>query len=244
MNKNLNQKEHLNETKILTKNKIIYLEIDDTYSNLITKNGKNKKHCSRTLMLHLGKDKNNNLIHKTLILSISETNKKKLEISKLTKKISKIIYKIYENNYSKIVIYGNGARFIKSIAKTLNATYILNKFHIKKYVFSLVGFSKSNTKNKKFFKSFLDQNNKTLEKTVLNLIYQNEYKKDLILLENIFNKLNNHPEINFPKSKFKELKLFKKYLLNNKIALTNFNKNLTLDQELRQSFHIILRKNN
>ena len=50
-------------------------------------------------------------------------------------------------------VIGDGARWIKGISKLINASYILDKFHLEKLPFIAFGYGKYNTKNNKMFQN-------------------------------------------------------------------------------------------
>ncbi|VEU76250.1 Uncharacterised protein [Mycoplasmopsis columboralis] len=202
---------------IIHKN-ILYVEVDDTFSYFRDKNNKIVKHRLRTIVCHTGKDKFNNLTNKTVIIQDTIVDKNNSSLHELYFKIRLLIYKHYGDQIKQIIFYGDGARYMKGLAKLLNSTYILDLFHLTRKLFMLCGFSKYNTKNKALFIDFLQQNKITLYRFSKLLIIKGKWQQAISLLEEEFAKRKDQ----ISSTKIQELKDFYKYLKSNETAIVNY----------------------
>ncbi|AAZ53780.2 conserved hypothetical protein [Mesomycoplasma hyopneumoniae 7448] len=170
------------------------------------------------LVLYLGK-KNGKVYGKTNILEISKTGNKGQNIYQLSEKIKATILEIYGKNLE-IVVYGDGANWIKRLATILGGIYILDKFHLLKKLSDLVSLKNNNSLNRFLFKDKFPQ----LYQKLLKLFQENKTDKVVevlrqiikyleILLEKnlwLFNKINQKTE---------EIGEFLRYVVSNSTAI-------------------------
>ncbi|VEU74273.1 Uncharacterised protein [Mycoplasmopsis citelli] len=199
-------------------NETLYLEVDDTFLNLRNNHNKVSKNRARVLVLHKGKDKNNKIIDKTTVVKIDLVNSNNSINKEFINAIKKVIFTHYANNYKQIVMYGDGAPFMRRLAKALNAEYILDWFHVVRKLFILCGFDKYNTENKRLFMSFLIKNHQSLFQLLRKLLIKGEWKQVINLLEIEFK--NNWDKVSSKKKKLFED--YKKYLKNNGEFITKY----------------------
>lgn len=151
--------------------KNVYIEIDDAFFNCKINNKKVNKRV-RMIVMHSGKNNKNQVMNKTIIHEIKDKNNY-LDNQKLTLKIQKIAREIYGPDLNLIVI-GDGAKYMKTLASSLGATFILDKFHLIKNLFSVIGYNQNNTRNKAIFHYFQVSNNQTFYSKIKELIENNQ----------------------------------------------------------------------
>ncbi|MDF9627742.1 hypothetical protein Q4497_03425 [Mesomycoplasma ovipneumoniae] len=122
----------------------INLAVDDSFHRVF-ENKKIYKVKNRMLVLYLGKQ-NGKVYGKTNILEVRKIGNKTQNIYDLAAKIKEIILQIYGKKLD-IVVYGDGATWIKTLAKHLGAIYILDKFHLLKKLSDLVSLKNNNSLN-------------------------------------------------------------------------------------------------
>lgn len=216
--KNADTNYSLQDFKELAKDKKqIFLAVDDCFHRVV-ENRKTYKVKNRMLVLYLGK-KNGKVYGKTNILEISKTGNKGQNIYQLSEKIKATILEIYGKNLE-IVVYGDGANWIKRLATILGGTYILDKFHLLKKLSDLVSLKNNNSLNRFLFKDKFPQ----LYQKLLKLFQENKTDKVVevlrqiikyleILLEKnlwLFNKINQKTE---------EIGEFLRYVISNSTAI-------------------------
>ena len=197
----------------IEKIKFLYLEVDDTYSK-IRKNKTNIiKVRNRMIVAHTYDHKQK--FKKFILLETKDLNDPNLKIEQLAHLIKNKIQSLFE--YEKLIVIGDGAFWIRKLAKILNSEFSLDHFHWQSMLFKILGYSKSNTRNKKLF-AFLKikYGGQTLYKYLSNLILTNQL--DLVFEE--LKWLIKQEFINHNK-KIEILNLIK-YLKNNQNGLNNF----------------------
>ncbi|WNM14765.1 Mbov_0401 family ICE element transposase-like protein [Mesomycoplasma ovipneumoniae] len=122
----------------------INLAVDDSFHRIF-ENKKIYKVKNRMLVLYLGK-KDGKVYGKTNILEVRKIGNKSQNIYELAAKIKEIILQIYGKKLD-IVVYGDGATWIKTLSKHLGAIYILDKFHLLKKLSDLVSLKNNNSLN-------------------------------------------------------------------------------------------------
>ncbi|WP_341488339.1 Mbov_0401 family ICE element transposase-like protein [Mesomycoplasma ovipneumoniae] len=143
--KRLNVDNEIYNFKTLASNQnYINLAVDDSFHRVV-ENKKIYKVKNRMLVLYLGKQ-NGKVYGKTNILEVRKIGNKTQNIYELAAKIKEIILQIYGKKLD-IVVYGDGAPWIKTLSKHLGAIYILDKFHLLKKLSDLVSLKNNNSLN-------------------------------------------------------------------------------------------------
>ncbi|MDW2890878.1 hypothetical protein R7V75_02455 [Mesomycoplasma ovipneumoniae] len=143
--KRLNVDNEIYNFKTLASNQnYINLAVDDSFHRVV-ENKKIYKVKNRMLVLYLGKQ-NGKVYGKTNILEVRKIGNKTQNIYELATKIKEIILQIYGKKLD-IVVYGDGATWIKTLSKHLGAIYILDKFHLLKKLSDLVSLKNNNPLN-------------------------------------------------------------------------------------------------
>ncbi|MDW2931277.1 Mbov_0401 family ICE element transposase-like protein [Mesomycoplasma ovipneumoniae] len=143
--KRLNVDNEIYNFKTLASNQnYINLAVDDSFHRIF-ENKKIYKVKNRMLVLYLGKQ-NGKVYGKTNILEVRKIGNKTQNIYELAAKIKEIILQIYGKKLD-IVVYGDGAPWIKTLSKHLGAIYILDKFHLLKKLSDLVSLKNNNSLN-------------------------------------------------------------------------------------------------
>ena len=194
----------------------LYIEIDDSYQ-FVKNDFSIKKIRNRMIAIHLGKDKNKHIIGKSIILETKFLDENHLDNVGICNIIKTKINEIYGSKSFKIQVIGDGARWIKNVAKLLNSTYILDKFHLEKMGFKSFGYGKYNTINKKIFQN-LSLNGISFYKTVMSFLYENKIDKGIKLLKEV---IDNSNKFYISKEKITEIFSFIKYVHNNKKGIEN-----------------------
>lgn len=197
----------------IEKIKFLYLEVDDTYSK-IRKNKTNIiKVRNRMIVAHTYDHMHK--LRKFILLETKDLNDPNLKIEQLANLIQNKIKSLFE--YEKLIVIGDGACWIRKLAKLLNGKFSLDHFHWQSMLFKTLGYSKSNTRNKKLFAFLkLKYGGKTLYKYLSSLILTNQL--DLVFKE--LEWLIKQEFIN--QSKKIEIINLIKYLKNNQKGLNNF----------------------
>ncbi|MXR34996.1 Mbov_0401 family ICE element transposase-like protein, partial [Mesomycoplasma hyopneumoniae] len=126
----------------------INLAIDDSFHRIV-ENRKIYKVKNRMLVLYLGKQ-NGKVYGKTNILEVRKINSAGFSIDQLAKIVKDILRDVYRKNL-KIIVYGDGAKWIKTLSKKLGGIYILDKFHLIKKLSDLVSLKNNNSLNRFLF---------------------------------------------------------------------------------------------
>jgi len=87
----------------------LYIEIDDSYQ-FVKSVFSIKKIRNRMIAIHLGKDKNNHIIGKSIILETKFLNENHLNNDQIYQIIKRKIIEIYGTKTFKIQVIGDGAR--------------------------------------------------------------------------------------------------------------------------------------
>lgn len=199
---NLSYKFNKNSNKLDIKNRI-EIHIDDTYfkENL----GRKKvKRCIRNVFLV---DKNNN--KHSLVFKEEYKN-----LDFICNKIKEFFGKYFDKN--KVIISGDGARFINTISKKLGVKRYYDLYHFKRNLFNIFGFNKTkNKKNCEFSKHFQVEN---LYKIMNNFLEKMNFQEFKRVLKSLINYLKIHKI--FIK-KIKELRGFLKTFSENEEYIFN-----------------------
>lgn len=224
-----NNYQQITKNNQITADNKVYIEMDDAYFHYKI-NNKKATEKTRLMVLHNGKNEKNEIINKTIIHEIKSKNNY-LNSEQLALSIKKIANEIYGENL-KFIVIGDGARYIKTIAKKLNAVFILDTFHCMKKLFFTIGYNQNNTKNKAIFRHFKGPTNQTFYLMIRDLILNNQVNLAISKLKNIvqllkkikIKKVNRH-KIN---NKIEEIIHLIKYLKSNYLGLQHFNKSFNI----------------
>ncbi|WP_341495335.1 Mbov_0401 family ICE element transposase-like protein [Mesomycoplasma ovipneumoniae] len=156
----------------------INLAVDDSFHRIV-ENRKTYKVKNRMLVLYLGKQ-NGKVYGKTNILEVRKVNSPGFSIDQLAQIIKDIISEVYKKNL-KIIVYGDGAKWIRNLSKTLGAIYILDKFHLIKKLSDLVSLKNNNSLNRFLF----EQKFPKLYQKLLDYFEQNQSDKVVLELRQI-----------------------------------------------------------
>ncbi|MDW2909939.1 Mbov_0401 family ICE element transposase-like protein [Mesomycoplasma ovipneumoniae] len=126
----------------------INLAVDDSFHRVV-ENKKFYKVKNRMLVLYLGK-KDGKVYGKTNILEVRKINSAGFSIDQLAQIVKDVITEVYKKNL-KIIVYGDGAKWIRNLSKKLDAIYILDKFHLIKKLSDLVSLKNNNSLNRFLF---------------------------------------------------------------------------------------------
>lgn len=167
------------------------------------------------IVIHSGKNKDGSIDKKVLIESKQIANKN-MSIEDLAKIIKSKINQWYE--YKELIIIGDGARWMKHLAKLLNGHFILDHFHWKKLVQQVIGYKKYKTQNKIQFQHLKEKYGMTFYKYITSLIENNLIDETINILKQTVNNTNLLP------SKKMEIQKLANYLSRNKLSF-HFGKN-------------------
>ncbi|MCN0158465.1 Mbov_0401 family ICE element transposase-like protein, partial [Mesomycoplasma ovipneumoniae] len=152
----------------------INLAVDDSFHRVV-ENKKTYKVKNRMLVLYLGKQ-NGKVYGKTNILEVRKVNSAGFSIDQLAEIVKDIISEVYNKNL-KIIVYGDGAKWIRNLSKRLDGIYILDKFHLIKKLSNLVSLKNNNSLNRFLF----EQKFPKLYQKLLDYFEQN--RSDKVVLE-------------------------------------------------------------
>ncbi|UUM24525.1 Mbov_0401 family ICE element transposase-like protein [Mycoplasma sp. 3686d] len=188
---------------------VLYLNIDDAFLNLKNNKGRAQKYRFRNVLIHGGAQKVKNktkLIKKSQFVHISKVGQgQKFCLTDFCCKLKKFIKDVYGNKIGKIVVFGDGAKFIKEINDFLQGEFVLDKYHLMEKLNKLVGTNPHKNKNAKIFK-----NVPYLFEHAQKLINNDQAHKAIEYLKEEFEKIED-----LPKEKTTELKQFITYVKNN-----------------------------
>ncbi|WP_337897519.1 Mbov_0401 family ICE element transposase-like protein [Mesomycoplasma ovipneumoniae] len=156
----------------------INLAVDDSFHRIV-ENKKNYKVKNRMLVLYLGK-KDGKVYGKTNILEVRKVNSAGFSIDQLAQIVKDIISEVYNKNL-KIIVYGDGAKWIRNLSKKLDGIYILDKFHLIKKLSDLVSLKNNNSLNRFLF----EQKFPKLYQKLLDYFEQNQSDKVVLELRQI-----------------------------------------------------------
>ncbi|MBN4089695.1 Mbov_0401 family ICE element transposase-like protein [Mycoplasma enhydrae] len=123
----LKNMQFMNYSQIAKTKKTIYISVDDTYFKIKENKCHTSKQKARMINFFL-LDENKKPIAKNHLIMMSKPLIN-TSISSLAKKILAIIKNFYSSNL-RIIITGDGAKWIRTLAKLLDAKQILCKFHL------------------------------------------------------------------------------------------------------------------
>ncbi|WP_434327597.1 Mbov_0401 family ICE element transposase-like protein [Mesomycoplasma hyopneumoniae] len=195
----------------------INLAIDDSFHRIV-ENRKIYKVKNRMLVLYLGKQ-NGKVYGKTNILEVRKINSAGFSIDQLAKIVKDILRDVYRKNL-KIIVYGDGAKWIKTLSKKLGGIYILDKFHLIKKLSDLVSLKNNNSLNRFLF----SQKFPKLYQKLLKYFEENQSNKVVLELRQIIKYLEITLEKNlwlFSKitQKIEEVGEFLRYVISNMKAI-------------------------
>ncbi|MXR44186.1 hypothetical protein DR087_00340 [Mycoplasma hyopneumoniae] len=195
----------------------INLAIDDSFHRIV-ENRKIYKVKNRMLVLYLGKQ-NGKVYGKTNILEVRKINSAGFSIDQLAKIVKDILRDVYRKNL-KIIVYGDGAKWIKTLSKKLGGIYILDKFHLIKKLSDLVSLKNNNSLNRFLF----SQKFPKLYQKLLKYFEENQSNKVVLELRQIIKYLEITLEKNlwlFSKitQKIEEVGEFLRYVISNMEAI-------------------------
>lgn len=195
----------------------INLAVDDSFHRVV-ENKKTYKVKNRMLVLYLGK-KDGKVYGKTNILEVRKINSAGFNIEQLAQIVKDIISEVYNKNL-KIIVYGDGAKWIKTLSKKLDGIYILDKFHLLKKLSDLVSLKNNNSLNRFLF----EQKFPKLYQKLLDYFEQNQSDRVVLELRQIIKYLKieseKHPLL-FTKirQKIEEAGQFLRYVISNLEAI-------------------------
>ncbi|WP_341513408.1 Mbov_0401 family ICE element transposase-like protein [Mesomycoplasma ovipneumoniae] len=216
--KRLNVDNEIYNFKTLASNQnYINLAVDDSFHRVV----ENKKTCkikNRMLVLYLGK-KDGKVYGKTNILEVRKVNSAGFSIDQLAQIVKDIISEVYNKNL-KIIVYGDGAKWIRTLSKKLDAIYILDKFHLIKKLSDLVSLKNNNSLNRFLFEEKFPK----LYQKLLNYFEQNQSDKVVLELRQIIKYLQTvlgkYPLLfSKIKQKIEEAGQFLRYVISNLEAI-------------------------
>ncbi|QLG43643.1 Mbov_0401 family ICE element transposase-like protein [Mesomycoplasma hyopneumoniae] len=195
----------------------INLAIDDSFHRIV-ENRKIYKVKNRMLVLYLGKQ-NGKVYGKTNILEVRKINSAGFSIDQLAKVVKDILRDVYRKNL-KIIVYGDGAKWIKTLSKKLGGIYILDKFHLIKKLSDLVSLKNNNSLNRFLF----SQKFPKLYQKLLKYFEENQSNKVVLELRQIIKYLEITLEKNFwlfskITQKIEEIGEFLRYVISNMEAI-------------------------
>ncbi|MEA4162630.1 Mbov_0401 family ICE element transposase-like protein [Mycoplasma sp. 4404] len=210
--------------KELAKDKeVVYINADDSFLKTRIQKRTIETQNIRSIMLHLGKDENSKILGKHSILEITpaigKKNAKK-DMKSWSIYIKDKIKEVYGKDNMKILVSGDGAKWIKSLAQHLNADYIIDHYHLMKKGYETLFC------NTKTYKRNLDEL-RPIEK-ILNINFYKTYKQytDKFELDKSLELVKQIQKYNhlLSERKQKELRSLAIYLKNNSIATNKDNK--------------------
>ncbi|MDW2892168.1 Mbov_0401 family ICE element transposase-like protein [Mesomycoplasma ovipneumoniae] len=195
----------------------INLAVDDSFHRIF-ENKKIYKVKNRMLVLYLGK-KDGKVYGKTNILEVRKINSPGFSIDELAQIVKDIISQVYKKNL-KIIVYGDGAKWIRNLSKKLDAIYILDKFHLIKKLSDLVSLKNNNSLNRFLF----EQKFPKLYQKLLNYFEQNQSDKVVFELRQIIKYLQtilekHHLLFTKIRQKIEEVGQFLRYVISNLEAI-------------------------
>ena len=141
--------------KIKTDKEFIYLGLDDTYTNLFKAKKQIVKNMVRVAFLHTGIDWNKSTVkrkfleNKRLLMLLKTSNSTEFTITKF----KDVLWKFITNNYNltnkKLIVMGDGAEWIKELAKDFHSDYVLDEFHLMAKVHKCFSFRRLSKDSKK-----------------------------------------------------------------------------------------------
>ncbi|MDW2835826.1 hypothetical protein R7U59_03020 [Mesomycoplasma ovipneumoniae] len=216
--KRLNVDNEIYNFKTLASNQnYINLAVDDSFHRIV-ENRKTYKVKNRMLVLYLGK-KDGKVFGKTNILEVRKINSAGFSIEQLAQIVKDVISEVYNKNL-KIIVYGDGAKWIRNLSKTLDGIYILDKFHLIKKLSDLVSLKNNNSLNRFLF----EQKFPKLYQRLLNFFEQNQSDKVVFELRQIIKYLQvvlgKYPLLfSKIKQKIEEAGQFLRYVISNLEAI-------------------------
>ncbi|WP_303924039.1 Mbov_0401 family ICE element transposase-like protein [Ureaplasma parvum] len=210
------------------------IEVDDTYTKIQNKQTKNKI-CCRVIAIHPC-TKNIKNSPKIMLVNLSNTNENEGKTSKeiIANRINNILESLNFNN--KLVLIGDGARWMKTLKNQLNCDYVLDKFHIKLAIKKNFSMWKGSYKeHKKLFKTWkCSLKNKSWYAVFCDVFNEKSSKKDYEVIKNNFLKEMDwyvfNPEI---KQRFVD---FFKYIDANKNGIWNGDESLNKQSSYTEHF--------
>ncbi|PTD31807.1 Mbov_0401 family ICE element transposase-like protein [Mycoplasma leachii] len=211
------------KTNLFNWNDQIYIEMDDLYINHQAE--KKKKMRVREIIFHTQK---NNKLENVLNLFFTKNLDERLNEFNDLNFVFNTIKEITKQTKTtkKIVVNGDGARWIKKLAEKLNLDFSLDLFHIRKALNIAFGFNKFAFKeNKKLFKTWY---NKTFNLSWKKAFECAIFTKNLVLFKQLYNQfLTESKTKNVSKTILLNAKNFYKLIINNSNYVFNKNQKLS-----------------
>ncbi|WP_434341903.1 UPF0236 family protein [Mycoplasma putrefaciens] len=204
-------------------NEQIYIEMDDFYINHQQKN--NKKMRVREAIFHkVNKTKLDSVINLFFTKNLDEKDNEYNNLNYVFSNLKEFIKPI--KNDSEIVINGDAARWIQTLAKQLNVNFSLDLFHIKRGLNLTFGTNKFASKaNKKFFNKYYSKRFNSSWKDVFEYAIFSEGLD--FFKENYLDFLTQAKRENAPKSIIINARNFYKMIVNNSKWLFENKQNLS-----------------
>ncbi|UOE63548.1 UPF0236 family protein [Mycoplasmopsis bovis] len=203
------------KSNLANNNEKIYLEMDDFY--IFHKSTKVKKMRVREVIAHtLKNNKLSNVINMFFTKNLDDKTTKNNDLEFIETTINK---ELITNNYTqKLIVNGDGARWIKKLANKLNATYSLDLFHIQKALNDTFGTGKFASKeNKMYYKTYI---NKTLDRPWKNVFDEAILSKNEGLFRQLWYEfLSDSIASNMPTGIYERARNFCNLILNNARAV-------------------------
>ncbi|WFQ93060.1 Mbov_0401 family ICE element transposase-like protein [Mycoplasma feriruminatoris] len=192
-------------------NEQIYVEMDDLYIN--HQANEKKKMRVRQIIFHTQKNnKLENVVNLFFTKNLDEKTNEFNDLNFIFDTLNKL--KKQSKNSQKIVVNGDGARWIKKLAERLDLNFSLDLFHIRKALNTAFGFNKFASKeNKKLFKNWYNKN--------LNLSWKEAFEfaifnKNLLLFRQVYSEFWTEAKTkNLSKTVLFNVKNFYKLINNN-----------------------------
>ncbi|MGY6172043.1 Mbov_0401 family ICE element transposase-like protein [Candidatus Mycoplasma pogonae] len=239
----------LNDYFLESKNKeYLYIETDDAFQNLRFNGRKSIKILSRLFVMHLGKNANNKIVGANALIENELVNSNKRATIKQLANMLLMIRKYYYSDHLKIVLYGDGARHMKQLAKLLNAKYILDPYHLNSKLLKVIGYKNYKTINKQLFAELADVNLGSIYQQIRYLLWHVDWKKAVEKLWEVVDFLRQkmaHEVISksLGNSKINEIFAYIKYLKLNKMGLNQYQEKYHIGSNTETFVsHIIKRK--
>ncbi|WP_373438813.1 Mbov_0401 family ICE element transposase-like protein [Metamycoplasma equirhinis] len=211
-----------NITNLNAQNGHIFLEIDDLFIKCKS-NQKCQKYRSREIIIHSKNNKKlNNVINIFFLKNLAEETNENNDLNFVIKTLKQNISVI--NSNKKLVVNGDGARWIRTISSNINAKYSLDLFHIKKLINDTFGYNKFASKeNKIWFKNWISNKYNLHWKTLLELsISERNFQLFYEIYESLINEIIHKKP---PELIISNINLFYKYIIKNASGIFEISNN-------------------
>ncbi|WGI36525.1 Mbov_0401 family ICE element transposase-like protein [Mesomycoplasma lagogenitalium] len=197
---------------------ILYINLDDTFLSL-KKNNRKMKFKHRMLVISTGLNEKREMKNLSLIIEDRAQRQKCHSVKELIEITKNVIKEKYGNKNFKILVMGDGASWIKRIAKGLDATYITDIYHILANGNKVLGYYWNKYKsNKEELKKAERKLNIKFMKEYKKLVLEFKFQEVIELLENI---LSNAGAL-LSEQKTTQIKKLINYLIKNDLKTENY----------------------